>query len=318
MDFFYKLIAAPGYDVRLLSPMMLCPLAVIIHGYMGYRYLYSHTTSKRYLLVWRFSWCLLSAYTVYVIFTALYLVPNSIIPLHVHLANIAVVALVFVLLHSIRSAIAVVDDRITSANKQWNPVLTRSVLLKNLNDCTQNVLGYTVCYVATFSISPVLGLAGVMLAALSVWRVLGFRIYDDFFRYVRDPSKRKLKDARLSLLQGIFDLVPRIYVYTILSFACIQLILMRNPLYDSKGPIDDHFVVLSSSGNPFADFIYYNVVTLSTTGYGDIIPKTVLAKGLTTIEILFGMIVLASLAAIIVSRAQSSFSQVKKLGETKS
>ncbi|MCR5033951.1 MAG: ion transporter [Clostridia bacterium] len=49
----------------------------------------------------------------------------------------------------------------------------------------------------------------------------------------------------------------------------------------------------------FIDAIYWSTVSLSTTGYGDIVPVTAVGKIITTISTLFGMLIIAIPAGII-------------------
>ena len=49
-----------------------------------------------------------------------------------------------------------------------------------------------------------------------------------------------------------------------------------------------------------ADFLYFSLITITTTGFGDIVPLTPLARMLTTLEALVGQIYLVVIVAIIV------------------
>ena len=49
------------------------------------------------------------------------------------------------------------------------------------------------------------------------------------------------------------------------------------------------------------DFVYYSFVTLSTLGYGDIVPVAATARSLAYIEAIFGQFYLAILVASLVS-----------------
>ena len=149
-----------------------------------------------------------------------------------------------------------------------------------------------------------------MLASLNIARVLVFRIYDDVYRnnlYHRKKTEGQLGSLHPGqvFLRGILDLIPRAYLYTAFSFTVFQLILMDNPLYGSTPPGKGaDFAISNPSGNPFADFFYFNVVTLSTVGYGDISPVTAIAKAMSSVEIIFAFIILASLFGLIIGRFQ--------------
>ncbi len=49
-------------------------------------------------------------------------------------------------------------------------------------------------------------------------------------------------------------------------------------------------------------FIYYSLVTLSTLGYGDVVPTLPLARSLASIEAIVGQLYLAVLVATLVAR----------------
>ena len=52
------------------------------------------------------------------------------------------------------------------------------------------------------------------------------------------------------------------------------------------------------------DFLYFSAVTVSTVGYGDICPKTPLAKLLTTAEIVFGFVLIVIVLAATVGNSE--------------
>ena len=63
-----------------------------------------------------------------------------------------------------------------------------------------------------------------------------------------------------------------------------------------------------SSGAVIPDFsfttaIYFSFVTLATIGYGDIVPQTDIARGVTVVEAVVGQLYLAVLIARLVSNA---------------
>lgn len=54
----------------------------------------------------------------------------------------------------------------------------------------------------------------------------------------------------------------------------------------------------------FGDFLYYGFVTLSTLGYGDIVPKLPIAKSLALLTTIAGQFYMATIIAIIISKYQ--------------
>lgn len=54
-------------------------------------------------------------------------------------------------------------------------------------------------------------------------------------------------------------------------------------------------------GSDFSDFIYFSIVTLSTLGYGDIVPMSSQARALVSLEVLLGQFYLAVVVARLVA-----------------
>jgi uncharacterized membrane protein len=66
------------------------------------------------------------------------------------------------------------------------------------------------------------------------------------------------------------------------------------------------FKGLEKFEDDFLDYIYYSFVTLTTAGYGDVIPVTNQARGLTILEAIIGQLYLAIMVARLVgSHAQN-------------
>ena len=56
----------------------------------------------------------------------------------------------------------------------------------------------------------------------------------------------------------------------------------------------------------FSDFIYFSIVTLSTLGYGDIVPVSAQARALVSLEVLLGQFYLAVVVARLVALSMVS------------
>jgi hypothetical protein len=63
--------------------------------------------------------------------------------------------------------------------------------------------------------------------------------------------------------------------------------------------------------DPFSDTraVYYSFVTLATLGYGDYVPRTDLARGLATFEVIGGQLYLAALVARLIGMFAESRSE---------
>ncbi len=58
--------------------------------------------------------------------------------------------------------------------------------------------------------------------------------------------------------------------------------------------LDDAWEAIETSLNPpigFCDFLYFSIITITTTGYGDILPNTTYVRCLVSLEILLGTII---------------------------
>ena len=62
----------------------------------------------------------------------------------------------------------------------------------------------------------------------------------------------------------------------------------------------------TGSGSDFHDFIYFSFVTMTTLGYGDIIPISSLAKSITILVSISGQLYLAILVAMLVGKLLSN------------
>ena len=279
------------------------PLGVLAYLYLAYRYLYKPiNTESRKLVKYSYysAWGLLAMSSLALIVYSLSTVNTEKVKIAIHIYNFIAIIFVVFLLQITRTTLEIIERGGISNYKPG----------KIISDSLQNILGVLLCYTAIFTQNSFYSFSAVMLASLNIARVLVFRIYDDVYR--NNIYHRKKAEGRLGtlhpgqvFLRGILDLIPRAYLYTAFSFTVFQLIMMENPLYGSTPPGDGaDFNISNPSGNPFADFFYFNVVTLSTVGYGDISPVTAIAKALSSVEIIFAFIILASLFGLIIGRFQ--------------
>ena len=71
------------------------------------------------------------------------------------------------------------------------------------------------------------------------------------------------------------------------------------------------FQIADRTGKAFYDFTYFSFVTLTTLGYGDIVPLTPQAKTLSSVEAVMGQIYIATLVARLVA-IHTAHSMLKK------
>ncbi len=66
--------------------------------------------------------------------------------------------------------------------------------------------------------------------------------------------------------------------------------------------VPDSFNLAGDEANIFSTFLYYGFVTLTTLGYGDILPLTPLARSLATFTALFGQLYLVIIMAFLIGK----------------
>jgi voltage-gated potassium channel len=99
------------------------------------------------------------------------------------------------------------------------------------------------------------------------------------------------------------------YMFVSLAFAQTYLLLFLWNPHSFSLPAGTDFQV----GTGFrGEMIYFSVVTLATLGYGDIVPKTDLARSLAVIEAMVGQFYMAVLVALLVGKFVSQSSDANR------
>jgi Ion channel len=90
------------------------------------------------------------------------------------------------------------------------------------------------------------------------------------------------------------------------AFGYLMIVFIFAGLFASVWRADSSAYNGLSEHPTFVDFGYYSVVTMSTTGYGDVTPKSALAKLLASAEVLIGVawtiVVFAAVLGVVVQR----------------
>jgi voltage-gated potassium channel len=104
-----------------------------------------------------------------------------------------------------------------------------------------------------------------------------------------------LVDAGL-LFEEFFSRVARLLIpaFAFLSFYSVLVILFASAYrIISQYTYETHFYVGNTArGLSFSEAIYFSIVTISTVGYGDIIPHSSLARVLASLEVICGFLLL--------------------------
>ncbi|HXW28809.1 MAG TPA: potassium channel family protein, partial [Xanthobacteraceae bacterium] len=92
--------------------------------------------------------------------------------------------------------------------------------------------------------------------------------------------------------------IGAVLLYLMIGFVFVALFcfiaLLEPNAFTGLGPLQDNLAVV-------ANFIYFSFVTLTTVGYGDIIPVHPVARGLANIEAIIGQLYPATLLARLVT-----------------
>lgn len=119
---------------------------------------------------------------------------------------------------------------------------------------------------------------------LGAWLKPRIKVLGNIFRILR-----QMWEALAAFLLG--------YAALVFIFACFYAAAWRyDPVRAFRGVDAVHYP-------SFADFVYFSVVTMSTVGYGDVIPANALTRSLACIEVVLGIgwvtVVLSAAAALV-------------------
>lgn len=103
---------------------------------------------------------------------------------------------------------------------------------------------------------------------------------------------------------GLISLLQAINGYLLLDILFSGLVVLLHN--NSPGAYHSSTGVIRNN-----DLIYYSIITLSTTGFGDILPLTPGAKNLAMITAVSGQIYVAFLVGVLVGRYTSNLSSAK-------
>lgn len=183
----------------------------------------------------------------------------------------------------------------TGQFKQFSPSYVNVVHVAILN-----FAGIVYVYFSAFSNSLYAETIGWVLLTLNAVRIFKYRAYDDFVAKNIDSDNAAFGNVYIVM---IFDVVLRSLVGIILSFALACLLLMDSPNLGASNPDVFPFAITRPSDNLFLDLIYFAVVTLTSVGFGDITPVTSTARLVTSLFMLVGYVLFATIIGFAVSIA---------------
>jgi voltage-gated potassium channel Kch len=96
----------------------------------------------------------------------------------------------------------------------------------------------------------------------------------------------------------------QITIQTMFGVLCVFIVMTMSFAYTFAvvGAADDTpFFAQGAQWNQIGDYLYFSIITITTTGFGDLTPGTGLGRSLTSAEALIGQIYLVTVVAVIVS-----------------
>lgn len=103
---------------------------------------------------------------------------------------------------------------------------------------------------------------------------------------------RQVRTARQITIQTMFGVLC-VFIVMTMAFAYMFAVV---------GAADDTpFFAQGPQWNQIEDYLYFSIITITTTGFGDLTPGTGLGRSLTSAEALIGQIYLVTVVAVIVS-----------------
>ena len=128
---------------------------------------------------------------------------------------------------------------------------------------------------------------------------------DTFHFFDYSDQSREILVHRISKT----EVVPEIYGYYVLGIDSLSLYINRSHSYldDSAAKVDE--VTRTDYLDSFQDYLYFSMITMSTTGYGDIVAIHPIARSLTIAEIAIGWFLLLWLGSLLISGINKSGSE---------
>jgi hypothetical protein len=124
--------------------------------------------------------------------------------------------------------------------------------------------------------------AGIGIALFYIFILLGDHFFSVFGHEKLEKKRGMIDISTIAEIREAIEGAILKYLGIMVSYATIYCGLQDY----TQGKA---FVIANSSGSHYYDLLYYSLITITTVGYGDILPVTWLAKLFVMTEILFGM-----------------------------
>jgi hypothetical protein len=107
----------------------------------------------------------------------------------------------------------------------------------------------------------------------------------------------------LASLAIVFRILKAPLVTSETIFGALSVYLMIGMFFASADAVLGNFTpfFVSAGSSTMKDYLYFSFITLSTVGYGDLVPKGNLARTLAVIEAILGQLYLVTVVALLVS-----------------
>ncbi|MEM6819609.1 MAG: potassium channel family protein [Pseudomonadota bacterium] len=115
------------------------------------------------------------------------------------------------------------------------------------------------------------------------------------------------------ILRDVF-LAERVSLHTIIGAICayVMLGIIWGMIYSIINVLDANAFLAATDGHPVGQFMYFSVATLTTVGYGDIVPTSPLARGMSSVEAIVGQVFMTVLVARLVGLHLAQDSELRR------
>lgn len=122
-------------------------------------------------------------------------------------------------------------------------------------------------------------------------------------QFIARIARAKLVDAKV-----ILDAINGYLLLTMVFSLLVALMMQADPQAFNFPEADS---ITGLDGFNFANYVYYTLVTITTLGYGEIVPQAPYAKSLATLISISGQFYVAILIALIVGKFAANMSKSK-------